>query len=392
MQDRAQHWLQQILALPLEKPVRIMNVCGGHERAIAMAGLRSLLPSAVQLIPGPGCPVCICPEDDVHQAIQWALDQRVIVASFGDMLRVPVNVPRGEVNSLAAARAAGAEVHAIASPAEAVRIARENPERQVVFHAVGFETTMAPIAALIGQGLPANLLILASGRRTWPAVAMLLDSPDAGLDALIAPGHVATVMGPEEWAFVPQHYRLPAAIAGFTADSLLAEAEILHIAGDDDGATVSLRHAGQLRTIRCKLLVHAEGTPGDDPAVSVSDYDQHAVICEVTPTPGHNKRAWERFTPDGPLALLPLGDEYSIVFTLPPARADAVMALDDDDFLAALQARGQAGAVATVEDCREQAQGVDLARGVGAAQAGYVEAHDQAGQLGAHMQDRKSVV
>ena len=138
MQDRAQHWLQQILALPLEKPVRIMNVCGGHERAIAMAGLRSLLPSAVQLIPGPGCPVCICPEEDIHQAIQWALDQHVIVASFGDMLRVPVNLPRGEVNSLAAARVAGAEVHAIASPTEAIRIARENPERQVVFHAVGF--------------------------------------------------------------------------------------------------------------------------------------------------------------------------------------------------------------------------------------------------------------
>ena len=147
MHSRAQNWLKKIRALPLTDPVRIMNVCGGHERAIAMAGLRSLLPSAVQLIPGPGCPVCICPEDDVHQAIQWALDQRVIVASFGDMLRVPVNGPRGEVNSLAAARAAGAEVHAIASPAEAVRIARENPERQVVFHAVGFETTMAPIAA-----------------------------------------------------------------------------------------------------------------------------------------------------------------------------------------------------------------------------------------------------
>jgi 2-octaprenyl-6-methoxyphenol hydroxylase len=106
--------------------------------------------------------------------------------------------------------------------------------------------------------------------------------------------------------YVVRYRDLAAALAAnLAADSLLAEAEILDIAGDDDGATVSLRHAGQLRTIRCKLLVHAEGTPGDDPAVSVSDYDQHAVICEVTPTPGHNKRAWERFTPDGPLALLP---------------------------------------------------------------------------------------
>ena len=109
--------------------------------------------------------------------------------------------------------------------------------------------------------------------------------------------------------YVVRYRDLAAALAAnLSADSLLAEAEIIDIHADDDGATVSLRQAGQLRTLRCKLLVHAEGTPGDDPAVSVSDYTQHAVICEVTPTPGHGKRAWERFTPDGPLALLPLGD------------------------------------------------------------------------------------
>ncbi len=125
--------------------------------------------------------------------------------------------------------------------------------------------------------------------------------------------------------------------ANLAADAVLSETEIVDIAPADDHVNVTLRHAGQLRTIQTQLLVHAEGTPGDDPAVSVSDYDQHAVICEVTPTPGHNKRAWERFTPDGPLALLPLGNEYSIVFTLPPAKADAVMALDDDAFIAALQ-------------------------------------------------------
>ncbi|MBT9520655.1 MAG: FAD-dependent monooxygenase [Dechloromonas sp.] len=125
--------------------------------------------------------------------------------------------------------------------------------------------------------------------------------------------------------------------ANLAADAVLSEAEILDIAPDEEHVTVALRHAGQLRTIQTRLLVHAEGTPSDDPAVTVSDYAQHAVICEVTPTPGHGKRAWERFTPDGPLALLPLGDEYSIVFTLPPAKADAVMAMDDAAFTAALQ-------------------------------------------------------
>ena len=140
--------------------------------------------------------------------------------------------------------------------------------------------------------------------------------------------------------YVVRYRDLAAALAANLAtDSLLAEAEILDIQAEDEGATVALRHAGQLRTIRCQLLIHAEGTPTDDPAVSVSDYGQHAIICEVTPTPGHGKRAWERFTPDGPLALLPLGDEFSIVFTLPPSKADAVMALDDDAFIAALQAQ-----------------------------------------------------
>jgi 2-octaprenyl-6-methoxyphenol hydroxylase len=140
--------------------------------------------------------------------------------------------------------------------------------------------------------------------------------------------------------YVVRYRDLAAALAAnLNTDRLLAEAEILDIQPDDDGATVALRHGGRSRTIRCKLLVHAEGTPADDPAVSVGDYGQHAVICEVTPISGHGKRAWERFTPDGPLALLPLGDEYSIVFTLPPAKADAVMAMDDDAFVAALQAQ-----------------------------------------------------
>ncbi len=138
--------------------------------------------------------------------------------------------------------------------------------------------------------------------------------------------------------YVVRYRDLAGALTANLADNaVLSEAEILDITPGDDQVTVALRHAGQLRTIQTKLLVHAEGTPSDDPAVKVSDYAQHAVICEVTPTPGHNKRAWERFTPDGPLALLPLGDEYSIVFTLPPAKADAVMAMDDAAFTAALQ-------------------------------------------------------
>lgn len=217
----AQYWLEKIQANTPTDPIRIMNVCGGHERSISMAGLRSVLPETIQLIPGPGCPVCICPEEDLYQAIQFALHEKVILASFGDMLRVPVNVLKGNIRSLQQASAAGADVRPVASPREVVKIAATYPERSVVFHAVGFETTLAPIAAMIAEGLPHNVFLLMSGRLTWPAVAMLLESEDPGLDALIAPGHVSTIMGPEEWDFVAERHRLPVAIAGFTPDSVL---------------------------------------------------------------------------------------------------------------------------------------------------------------------------
>jgi hydrogenase expression/formation protein HypD len=218
----AQDWLQRIHALPRPERFRIMNVCGGHERAISSAGLRSLLPDNIELIPGPGCPVCVCPEEDIYQAMQLALQDEVVLVAFGDMLRVPVNVPKSQPRSLEAARALGADIRPIASPQDAVSIARQEPDRQVVFFAAGFETTTAPVAALIREGLPDNLYILLSGRLTWPAVAMLLDSGQPGFDALVAPGHVSTVMGPEEWQFVVDTHHLPAAVAGFEADSLLA--------------------------------------------------------------------------------------------------------------------------------------------------------------------------
>lgn len=138
--------------------------------------------------------------------------------------------------------------------------------------------------------------------------------------------------------YVVRYRDLTAALGrNLTADAVLTDSEIIETQAGDEHVDVTLRHAGVTRHIRTRLLVHAEGTPGDQPGVAVSDYVQHAVICEVTPTPGHDKRAWERFTPDGPLALLPLGDEYSVVFTLPPTKADAVMAMDDTTFIAALQ-------------------------------------------------------
>lgn len=199
-----------------------MNVCGGHERSISMAGLRSAIPESIELVPGPGCPVCICPEEDVFEAIQLALNEDIILAAFGDMLRVPVNAPRSEPRSLEQARAAGGDVRPVASPTEVLALAQANPGREVVFFAAGFETTTAPVAAMLAEGAPENLSVLLSGRLTWPAVAMLLESGEPGFDALIAPGHVSTVMGPEEWEFVASRHDIPAAVAGFRPDTLLA--------------------------------------------------------------------------------------------------------------------------------------------------------------------------
>jgi hydrogenase expression/formation protein HypD len=176
MAETARDWLQRIRALPLPPRVKIMNVCGGHERSITMAGLRN------------------------------ALHEDIILVAYGDMLRVPVNVRRCEARTLEEARAKGADVRPISSPQEAARIARDNTNKPVIFFAAGFETTTAPTAALLVEGAPDNLFILLSGRLTWPAVAMLLESGTPGFDALVAPGHVATIMGPEEWEFVVKRH------------------------------------------------------------------------------------------------------------------------------------------------------------------------------------------
>lgn len=222
MSERARQLAAALRERAPPGPVRILNVCGGHERTIAMAGLRQVLPDTIELIPGPGCPVCVCPEEDIRLAARIARETDAAVLTFGDMMRVPFHAPKREPRSLAQARAAGADIRPIASPLEALAAAQAEPGRRFVLFAVGFETTTAPVAAALSEGAGDNLLVLLSARRTAPAVRMLLERELRAFDALIAPGHVATVMGPEEWAFVPERFGIPAAIAGFTPDSMLA--------------------------------------------------------------------------------------------------------------------------------------------------------------------------
>ena len=229
----SQLWLDKIHQLPeLAAPFNLLNVCGGHERSITHAGLRGVLPKGLNLIPGPGCPVCVCPEADIALAIAIAMQANVVLLAFGDLLRVPINranpcelLPKS-VKSLSQAKVAGADIQPIASPLEAKKIAAQQPNKTVVFFAAGFETTMAPVAALLTEffshSLPRNLVFLISGRKTWPAVRKLLaDAESAPIHGLIAPGHVATVMGAHEWQFIPDEFKIPSAIAGFESESLL---------------------------------------------------------------------------------------------------------------------------------------------------------------------------
>ena len=199
--------------------VRLMEVCGTHTVAIFRAGIRQVLPKGVELVSGPGCPVCVTPDTYVDRAIAYAEREDVTVATFGDMLKVP-----GTKSSLAEAKAAGADVRVVYSPMESLAIAAENPGRRVVFLAVGFETTAPTAAATVlaaeQQGVK-NLYMLSAQKLVPPAIRALLDDPGTRVDGFLLPGHVAVVTGTEPFKFLAEEYRLPGVVAGFEPLAIL---------------------------------------------------------------------------------------------------------------------------------------------------------------------------
>jgi hydrogenase expression/formation protein HypD len=192
---------------------KLMEVCGGHTHSIYRYALDELLPDQVELVHGPGCPVCVIPMGRVDDAIAIARRPGVLFACFGDMLRVP-----GSDSCLLDAKARGADVRMVYSPLDALRLARENPDREVVFLAIGFETT-APSTALTllrarAEGVR-NFSCLCCHVTIVPPLRALLESPDLRLDGFIGPGHVATVVGARPFEFIPARYGKPIVIAGF---------------------------------------------------------------------------------------------------------------------------------------------------------------------------------
>jgi len=195
------------------RPLQIMEVCGGHTHSIFRYGIEGLLPPEIELVHGPGCPVCVLPMGRVDDAVAIAERPEVIFTTFGDAMRVP-----GSKKSLLGAKADGADVRMVYSPMDAMGLARKHPDREVVFFGIGFETTM-PSTALTILAAEAekvgNFSVFCNHITIVPTIKAILDSPDLHIDGFLGPGHVSMVIGTAPFVFVASHYRRPLVVAGF---------------------------------------------------------------------------------------------------------------------------------------------------------------------------------
>ena len=224
--ERCRELLRAIESLPLGE-TQIMEVCGTHTMAIAAAGIRSLLPKQVKLLSGPGCPVCVTPPEDIDAVLDLAMEKDLVLTSYGDMLRVPGNT-RGD--SLLRRRALGADVRIVYSPMDALDIAAQEPEKQIVFLGIGFETTAPGTAAAVlaaeERGLK-NFTVLSMLKSVEPALRALISAEDFAVDGFLCPGHVATIIGEEGFRFLPDDCGMPGVIGGFQPEEILLAVYLL---------------------------------------------------------------------------------------------------------------------------------------------------------------------
>lgn len=205
--------LVSTMTMPPERPLYIMEVCGGHTHSIFRYGLEGMLPKEIELIHGPGCPVCVLPMGRVDDCVSIAENPKVIFATFGDAMRVP-----GSKKSLLQAKAEGTDVRMVYSPMDALTLARKNPDREVVFFGLGFETTMPSTALTIlqaeAEGIE-NFSVFCNHITIVPTIKAILDSPGLQLDGFLGPGHVSMVIGTAPYEFIAKFYNKPMVVAGF---------------------------------------------------------------------------------------------------------------------------------------------------------------------------------
>lgn len=219
----SRYWEQ--LCSKLQAPVHLMEVCGTHTVAINRFGLRSLLPEGLKLISGPGCPVCVTPVSHIDHVIAIAREPGAIIATFGDMMRVP-----GSRSSLQEAKAAGCDVRVVLSAFDTLKMAADNPNREVVFFGIGFETTSPTIAATMERAVKLglkNFSVYPSFKLIPPAMRTLLEDHQAQIDGFICPGHVSIVIGLAPYQEIAAKYQTPCVISGFEADDILGSVMLL---------------------------------------------------------------------------------------------------------------------------------------------------------------------
>lgn len=226
MSSEVRKLLAAIEALPLEE-TRLMEVCGTHTMAIAKSGIRSMLPEKVKLLSGPGCPVCVTPPQVIDAVLELAMGPEITIATYGDMVRVPGSRPG---DSLQRRRALGAKLLVVYSPVDAVEYAKENPDREVVFLGVGFETTAPGTAAAVltaKEEKVKNFSVLSMLKTVEPALRALMKTEDFKVQGFLCPGHVGTIIGEKGFAFLPEEYQMPAVIAGFEPEDILLSVYLL---------------------------------------------------------------------------------------------------------------------------------------------------------------------
>jgi hydrogenase expression/formation protein HypD len=217
--DLLKEYTGKLKNLALEHEINIMEVCGTHTVQFFHTGVKDIFPAKLNMVDGPGCPVCVTTNDYLDRAIEIARKYNVILCTFGDMMRVP-----SSYSSLQKEKAEGVNISIVYSPLDAVEIAKKNPDKEVIFLSVGFETTIPTEAVTIKKAQKENIKnfsLLAGNKLTPPAVAALLESKEVNIDGFILPGHVTTITGVKGWRFMTEKYKKPCVISGFNTRDLV---------------------------------------------------------------------------------------------------------------------------------------------------------------------------